>query len=577
MKDKLFPGLPHDLASLTLEELEAKLTEYREIVQKVADRDPETIGDLTMAQVLDAMQVAVEEIEKLTTELDERGKIDAEFEDKLAEMTAKAGIEVKAEGDEPAPEGDGDEPDPEDAEATEVVEPTGEVEVGGEVIETVDAEAAVAASAARMARKPALPRVTKDHDPATAESADSTPGFVASAGIPGVEADTALDRHALAMSIMKKREQSTSTAPGVTEKIVVASAKYGDQWPEERRLRGDANDQGKIDALVSPEALTASGGLCAPVQNYYEIRNWSTAARPARNALVGMNAVRGGLKFTQGITFAEITEDDGGVGIKTAAEDAAGGTTAEKSCQIIECPEFDEVQLDMIYKCLQFGNLNSRAWPEMVAAFVDAAAAAHASLAETSILDQMKDFSVEVDGTEAYGAFSSLLYSLILGAEGMRSAHRLDDNVVIRALLPRWTAGLLITDLINSNFYRFAKTRDGVIQALRELANVEASFVLDGATGDGQVFAAQGAGAQLKFPTTIKFFLYPEGSFLFLDGGTLDLGIVRDSILNNTNDYRMFAETFEVVAYIGIASQYITTTVCPTGAGTPNAAALITC
>lgn len=576
MKDKLFPGLPHDLASLTPEELESKLSEYREIVAKVADRDPETIGELTMAQVLDAMQDAVEDIEKLTTELDERGKVDAEFETKLAEMTAKAGVEVRAEGEgegEDEGSGDGAEAEVEVVAESEVIEPVAEVEAEVEAVEIVDAEA-VAASAARMARKPALPRPSKDHEPVS--TVDDTPGFVASAGIPGVEADTALDRHALAMSIMKKREQSTSTAPGVTEKIVVASANYGDQWPEERRLRGDKDDQGKIDALLSPQALTASGGLCAPVTNYYEIRNWSTAARPARNALVGMNATRGGLKFTQGITFAEITEEDGGVGIKTAAEDAAGGTTAEKSCQIIECPEFDEVQLDMIYKCLQFGNLNSRAWPEMVAAFVDAASAAHASLAETSILDQMKDFSVEVDGTEAYGAFSSLLYSVILGAEGMRSAHRLDDNVTIRALLPRWTAGLLITDLINSQFYRFAKTREGVIQALRELANVEASFVLDGATGDGQVFAAQGAGTQLKFPTTIKFFLYPEGSFLFLDGGTLDLGIVRDSSLNNTNDYRMFAETFEVVAYIGIASQYITTTVCPTGTTGPTATA-ITC
>jgi hypothetical protein len=568
----LFPGLPPDVASLSAEELEAKIAEYRAIVKLVGERDPETIGDRTMADVLDALQVAVEDIEKLTLELQERGQIDEEFEGKLAEFAAKAGVEIKAEGDSGDETDEPAEPVDEPAEPA-VAEVTGEVESGGEVVETVDAEA-VAASAARMARKPALPRPTKEHEPVAV--VDQTPGFVASAGIPGVEADTVLDRHALAMSIMKKRDQSTSTAPGVTEKVVVASADYSSVWPEERKLRGDKNDQAKVDALVSPEALLASGGLCAPVSNYYEIRSWSTAARPVRNALVGMNAVRGGLKFTQGITFAEITEEDGGIGIKTAAEDAAGGTTAEKSCQIIECPEFDEVQLDMIYKCLQFGNLNSRAWPEMVSAFVDAAAAAHASLAETSILDQMKDFSVEVDGKEAYGAFSSLLYSIQLAAEGMRSAHRLDDNVTLRVILPRWTAGLLITDLVNSQFSRFEKTREGVIQALRELAGVEVSFTLDGATGDSQVFAAQTAGAQVGFPTTVKFFIYPEGSFLFLDGGTLDLGIVRDSILNNTNDYRMFAETFEIVAYIGIASQYITTTVCPSGT-TAGTATAITC
>jgi hypothetical protein len=73
-------------------------------------------------------------------------------------------------------------------------------------------------------------------------------------------------------------------------------------------------------------------------------------------------------------------------------------------------------------------------------------------------------------------------------------------------------------------------------------------------------FPAQAAGALVDFPTTIVWYLFAEGTFLFLDGGTLDLGIVRDSALVSTNDYRMFVETFEGVAKVGIESIKVTTT-----------------
>ena len=55
--------------------------------------------------------------------------------------------------------------------------------------------------------------------------------------------------------------------------------------------------------------------------------------------------------------------------------------------------------------------------------------------------------------------------------------------------------------------------------------------------------------------------MFSEGTFLFLDGGTLDLGIIRDSSLVGTNDYKMFVETFEGVAKVGIESLKVTQTV----------------
>jgi hypothetical protein len=79
-------------------------------------------------------------------------------------------------------------------------------------------------------------------------------------------------------------------------------------------------------------------------------------------------------------------------------------------------------------------------------------------------------------------------------------------------------------------------------------------------------FAAQAAGALTAWPAKVVFPLFPEGSFQFLDGGELNLGVVRDSTLNSTNDYETFIETFENVAFRGVESDWVIATLAPTGA-----------
>jgi hypothetical protein len=85
------------------------------------------------------------------------------------------------------------------------------------------------------------------------------------------------------------------------------------------------------------------------------------------------------------------------------------------------------------------------------------------------------------------------------------------------------------------------------------------------ASPDMTVFGSQSAAALLEFPDSFDWYLFAEGTFLFLDGGTLDLGIIRDSTLVGTNDYKMFIETFEAVAKVGIESLKITSTISING------------
>ena len=70
-----------------------------------------------------------------------------------------------------------------------------------------------------------------------------------------------------------------------------------------------------------------------------------------------------------------------------------------------------------------------------------------------------------------------------------------------------------------------------------------------------------------------------EGPWLFLDGGELNFGMVRDSTLKDTKDFETFAERFEPAAFVGVESLAVTSTVRPNGESTipnDNAAALCT-
>lgn len=564
MKDKkLFPELPQDLSSLSDEELKALRTQIQKRVEEVKTRDPEVLGDLTMREVLEQTTAAVEGLEKVIEIESTRIQAQTDFDAELSRITEK--VEAVAEAPEVA--------EVEAVEEAVVEEPVAEEVVAVEetAVETPE-PVLVAAADIPAARKvtPESPRI----EVLEAPSSKSTLSMVASSGIPGFQGGQPLNERSLAEAVVAARHTSVATPAGFADKVVVASADWSHLYPESRIL----NEVGRPDAImakiretVGVEALVASGGLCAPVTPYYELMNVAVAARPVRDAIASFNAVRGGLQFAAPPTIADVT----GVGIKTEAQDAAGGTFAVKSCQVVDCPAFDQVDLSMIYRCLQFGNLNSRAFPEMVAQFNELTLAAHARLAEQALLDGISGSSTAVTTSAVYGATSSIIYGLLRAASGMRSRLRMDPNVNLRVLAPEWLPDLIAADLVNSQFIRFEYARQD-IEALLQRYGVTVSWYLDTNTGGGQVIGAQSAGALLDFPDTVVYYMFPEGSYLFLDGGSLDLGIVRDSTLNSTNDFQIFAETFENIAFVGPESFKVTATVCPTGT-TAGTATAITC
>jgi hypothetical protein len=74
----------------------------------------------------------------------------------------------------------------------------------------------------------------------------------------------------------------------------------------------------------------------------------------------------------------------------------------------------------------------------------------------------------------------------------------------------------------------------------------------------------------------VAWLLFVTGTYQFLDGGRLDLGVVRDSTLDATNDYETFVETFEGAAFRGIEAIQVQSMVQPSGGSASTLATIAT-
>ncbi len=563
--DPLFPEIPENFADLDDEALAQFVTAAEEVKAAVTANAAEYVGEGRTK-------------DELVTEF---GEGLAALKAAKAEQASRA--EAEPEGDEP--EGDGDETDAElaatvaqlaaegdeaEAEGDDAAEEGDEAEAETEApAEEAAAESVIASAKPRRLPKPARSRA------ATPQPSRDLVSMTAAIGGLGPDIGQPVDELEVARMTIKKRSQFGRIPQGTKgEKISIAQFDFKEEYPEDRHFSNSPADQSLIDSVTDQSAirrafenrregaLVASGGLCAPVTPYYNLQMVSVPDRPVRAALPAFLADRGGINAALPLSLSSITT---GVGDISAAHDKAGGSSATKTCQVIACPSFVETDVEIIYHCIQFGNLGARTFPERVAQANSLVLAAHARVAESMLLSAISAASTKVTAASITGATGDLLGQILTAANGMRSRHRMDPEAVLRIMLPDWSLDLLISDIIRSQFQRFDMTEEGVVALLRSF-DLEPSFYIDGPAGGQQVFGAQVAGPLLSFPANVVWYLFPEGSFLYLDGGTLELGIVRDSVLNSTNDFQIFGESFENVAFVGVESLVVTSATCDSGA-----------
>ena len=467
----------------------------------------------------------------------------------------------------------------EDAAEIETPEVVADASTEAEVVEEVSVEAELSATEAETTttqdaqiEQEEQATVTASADEGFQAPADRQPvlqvsepakvAITAGADIPGYTAGSEIKGMYEVASAMEKRIHSLRRVNGGDgEQHIVAS--FTTSYPEERTLSTDAeSNAAKIDAVVGREAIVASGGHAAPFEVKYDIfAQGSTTDRPVRDALPKFQADRGGIRFVTPPSFAAGTYADA-VGIWTAANDSAQTPNpASKTSLTVAAAAENTVSTDAVTLQLQFGNLMSRAYPELISRHNELALVQHAREAEDNLLAKIEAGSTAVSTSSLIGFGRDFLVQLRRAATAYRSRHRIAPDTVLKAIIPAWVYDAMAADLA------LAMPGDGTLAVSKGeidgyLATINVDLV---PTLDGTVFGAQGAAALVEFPDTFKWYLFSEGTFLLLDGGTLDLGIIRDSSLVGTNDYKMFIETFENVAKVGIESLAITSAISVNG------------
>jgi hypothetical protein len=248
------------------------------------------------------------------------------------------------------------------------------------------------------------------------------------------------------------------------------------------------------------------------------------------------------------------------VGVWTNATDTNPGTDVKTSLTVSAATELT-VATDAVTLQLQFGNLMTRAYPELIARHNELALIQHAREAEQYLAGKLAAGSIAVTSSSLIGVARDFLVQIGRASAAYRSRHRLDPAMQLRVIAPSWIKDAMRADLaLAMPGDNSINASDAEIEGYLAARGVNITF-----SPDLDVFNAQTTGAMNEFSDTFTWYIFAEGTFLFLDGGTLDVGIIRDSTLVGTNDYKMFVETFEGIAKVGVESLAVTSTISVNG------------
>jgi hypothetical protein len=256
-------------------------------------------------------------------------------------------------------------------------------------------------------------------------------------------------------------------------------------------------------------------------------------------------------------TVATVVDADTITFAATATDATNGTATAErrKGCIRVACPSWTEYRLAAYGLCLQNGNLMNQAFPELTRRYVDLVMNAHLHRMSKLWIDTIATAThtaAVTMTTVATDVFGETMSAVELQIEDYRSQHKISDNVVIEGLFPTWLQAQFRATLAMRAGVDMLAISDAQINAHFAARNVRPQFLED--------YQPMWNGtARTAWPTTVDFIIYPAGDFVEGNGGTINLGVQRDSRLNATNDYTVaWTEDFRLMARKGPLGRKVT-------------------
>ncbi|MGY5627471.1 major capsid protein [Streptomyces sp. UC1A3] len=446
----------------------------------------------------------------------------------------------------------------------------------------------------QVGRRVASLSQVRERAPQAKAPAAQSMAITASVDIPGVAAGQSLPT----LEALSEAFRSKAKA--------VPTTQYGDQGAPRHLVASLRNSfEHTVDDRTSPstveelwysmtqqrgqaDALLAGGGWCAPSEVTYDFFN--IADTPV--GLIDLPTVgvsRGGIRYPVSPSIGDVFFQNagsnpasgfGGFGVQfsnasdpwlwTEADDIATVTgSVNKPTLRVPCPTFDEARLEAYGISLTAGNLTDDAYPEATQNFIRLLRAAYAHVINARLISLMvaRSTAAIALGAANKPAFQTLLNGIELAAIDYRAKFAMREDAVLEIVLPRWTLAVIRADLAWRTSVERESVSDAQITAWFTDRAVRPQFVSDWQVRGGGQFGRVDTN-MTAWPTTVDFMLYAAGTFLHGNGLQLDLGVVRDSMLNAENDHTaLWAEEAHLVAKVGHESRLYRTTLAVNGSG----------
>jgi len=506
-------SLPDDLAALSNDDLTTFASKATERMAALAGSDTEELA---------ALQAEVAEMQQLGTSI-KRAKDEVKTREAAFASAKSAKAAQVAEFAASKPE---TAPDPEPVTAS-----AGGAQVTDRKPPKLNASLA---DAARNAPSSGLV-VPRTNEPVLVASAD-VPGFTTGGKLENLDAlVAAVTARARSIPATKRGDD----APRYTVASLMREHRYNLD-----PMATPAQINEVITAATNPAILTASGGWCSPSEISYDFYNVVCEDGMLDLPTVGIN--RGGIRFPTSPSFADVTSSTA-LWRWTETQDIAAVTgTAQsgtKTCGRVPCPAFNEERLACDGICLTVGNLTEDAYPEVIANYQRLLFAAHAHKINGLRIQQLRAFASTAAvtgtfGTAGSGVVAPVLGTLELNAIDYRERYAMCEGATLEVVLPRWLRGAMRSDLRKRTGATMEQlsVSDARLMELFDAAGIRVQWV-----NDYQVREAGFPGVPdtilTSWPTTVEFIMYAPGTVVLGQGMRLDLGVIRDSVLNATNDY----------------------------------------
>lgn len=346
-----------------------------------------------------------------------------------------------------------------------------------------------------------------------------------------------------------------------------------------------------INRITAPElknALVAGGGWCAPSEIRYDFFN--VACSDGLIDLPTFGVTRGGIQFPISPSLADAVGSNAFGGFAVTASNASVPFiwtetddiltvtgTPNKPCVRVPCPSFDEERLECYGICLTAGNLTDDAYPEATQNMLKLLMTAHERLINARLIALMVansaaaittgEFANGGTAATAKPAFQQILSGIDLGATDYRARYGMCTDDVLEVVAPYWLRNVLRADLAWRNGIDLLSVADDAITSYFTDRNLRVQWVNDWQVrGAGQFGNAT---PMTAWPTTVDVMIFAAGTFLHGNGMTLDLGVIRDSVLNAENDFTAaWSEECHLIARVGHESRQYRITFSVMGATT---------